>query len=80
MEGVVKEIEVLGVCVLFVYVDVSSRSDVVVMVVEVEVVFGYIDVVVNNVGILIVGMVEVFDEVYWDLVMDVNVKGIFLVV
>lgn len=40
--------------------------------------FGKYDILVNNAGIIISGTVESLTESQWDMVMDVNVKGIFL--
>ena len=40
--------------------------------------FGQIDVVFNNAGIMPTGDLASFDEMTWDEVMDVNVKGIYL--
>jgi meso-butanediol dehydrogenase/(S,S)-butanediol dehydrogenase/diacetyl reductase len=41
--------------------------------------FGGLDVLVNNAGVITVAEIEEMDEAEWDSVMDVNVKGQFLV-
>ena len=40
--------------------------------------FGQIDVLVNNAGVIKIGPVVAFAEEDWDLIMDVNLKGVFL--
>lgn len=50
------------------------------MVVEIYECFGCIDILVNNVGIvLIVVWLEVIEEIWW-YVLDVNLNGVFLCV
>ena len=41
-------------------------------------VFGQLDVLVNNAGVIDSGPVESFSEENWDRIFDVNAKGIFL--
>lgn len=41
--------------------------------------FGGLNVMVNNIGIIRTGSVTAFDESDYDAVMDVNVKGTFLI-
>lgn len=40
--------------------------------------FGQIDILVNNAGVIKIGPVVAFAEEDWDLIMDVNLKGVFL--
>lgn len=61
--------------------DVSIAADAERMVAETVAAFGRLDVLVNNAGILPMawyGSVEEIDEAIWDRVLDVNLKGMFL--
>lgn len=61
--------------------DVSVAADAERMVAETVAAFGRLDVLVNNAGILPMawyGSVEEIDEAIWDRIMDVNLKGMFL--
>jgi NAD(P)-dependent dehydrogenase (short-subunit alcohol dehydrogenase family) len=40
--------------------------------------FGQVDILVNNAGVIKIGPVVAFAEEDWDLIMDVNLKGVFL--
>ena len=60
--------------------DVSDKAAVDAMAGEVLAVFGRIDAIVNNAGILIAGAVDGLPETTWDAVMDVNAKGSFMVI
>ncbi len=40
--------------------------------------YGRLDVLVNNAGVVIAGRAEDLDEATWDLAMDTNAKGVFL--
>ncbi|EYD75529.1 3-oxoacyl-[acyl-carrier protein] reductase [Rubellimicrobium mesophilum DSM 19309] len=60
--------------------DVSDKAQVEAMAARILEVFGRIDAVVNNAGILIAGAVDGLREEHWDRVMDVNAKGSFLVI
>lgn len=60
--------------------DVSDKAAVDAMAEEVLAVFGRIDAIVNNAGILIAGEVDGLPETTWDAVMDVNAKGSFMVI
>ncbi len=70
---------------LYVQTDVTNKASIDAMIAQVIATFGKIDVLVNNAGInlprLLVdeaGKYEL-DEATWDKVMNVNVKGLFLV-
>ena len=70
---------------LYVQTDVTSKASIDAMIAKVIETFGKIDVLVNNAGInmprLLVdeaGKYEL-DEAVWDKVMNVNVKGLFLI-
>ncbi|WP_299391185.1 SDR family NAD(P)-dependent oxidoreductase [Pelagibius sp.] len=58
--------------------DVSRASDVAAMVARCLEVYGRIDVLENNVGILAVGGPVETSEADWDRVIDVNLKSMFL--
>lgn len=60
--------------------DVSDKAAVDAMAGDVLAVFGGIDAIVNNAGILIAGEVDGLPETTWDAVMDVNAKGSFMVI
>lgn len=60
--------------------DVSDKAAVDAMAGDVLAVFGRIDAIVNNAGILIAGEVDGLPETTWDAVMDVNAKGSFMVI
>jgi len=80
LQHVAKEIERSGRRALTVYADVSSKADVETMVHKTVDIFGRIDAVVNNAGILIASDVEHLKEEHWDSVLAINAKGTFLVV
>lgn len=58
--------------------DVRDADQVVDAMAEVHRVFGAIDVLVNNAGVVGDGTVESLDEQVWDRIQEVNVKGTFL--
>ncbi|MBA8845952.1 3-oxoacyl-[acyl-carrier protein] reductase [Ochrobactrum sp. RH1CCR137] len=80
LQEVARAIEATGRRALIVHADVSNKAQVEAMVSNVVDVFGRIDALVNNAGILIAGDVEHLKEEHWDSVLDVNAKGTFLVV
>ena len=59
--------------------DVTNKAQVQALVADTVKRFGRIDVVVNAAGIITAAPTEDLTEEEWDAVMDVNVKGIFLV-
>ncbi len=66
-----------GEC-LFVRLDVTSESDWDQAVAAAVGRFGKLDILVNNAGIARISSVEDTSEDEWDLVMDINAKGVFL--
>lgn len=80
LQEVARAIEATSRRALTVHADVSNKAQVEAMVSNVVDVFGRIDALVNNAGILIAGDVEHLKEEHWDSVLDVNAKGTFLVV
>lgn len=59
-------------------VDVSLAEDVQSWIAEACDRFGSPDLLVNNAGVGLTGEIEAVTEKQWDLVMDVNLKGVFL--
>jgi len=59
--------------------DVTRREEVEAMIRETVRVFGQLDIVVNNAGVYPVTPVLEMSEEEWDRVLDVNLKGVFLV-
>jgi len=64
---------------LFVQGDVSCNEDARRMVDEAMRVFGRLDIVINNAGIVLPGRVDTISEDDWDRTFAVNVKGTYLV-
>ncbi|SEN05894.1 SDR family NAD(P)-dependent oxidoreductase [Paenibacillus sp. OV219] len=62
----------------FVRCDVSKRSDIEALVAETTGHFGTVDVLVNNAGIFPRCDMLQMDEAFWDHVLDVNLKGTFM--
>ncbi|HEY6065992.1 MAG TPA: glucose 1-dehydrogenase, partial [Thermoanaerobaculia bacterium] len=76
----VNEIRSAGGEALFVHADVSKGADARDMVAAAEETYGRLDILFNNAGIFPAkdGSVLETDEETWDLVMRVNLKGVFL--
>jgi len=77
----VEQVRAVGGEAVFVRSDVSKEADVVAAVRAAEAAFGRLDVLYNNAGIFPAedGAVTDIDEAVWDRVMNVNLKGIYLV-
>jgi len=73
-----KELKAKGYEPMLLIGDVSDSQDVRRMVKGAHGALGAIDVLFNNAGILVEGTVEKVSEEQWDRIMDVNVKGVFL--
>jgi meso-butanediol dehydrogenase/(S,S)-butanediol dehydrogenase/diacetyl reductase len=78
-QEVVDAVEAAGRRAHLVECDVTDADQVAAMVDEVVAEFGRLDVLANNAGVITVSPVEEMAEAEWDSVLDVNVKGIFLV-
>jgi meso-butanediol dehydrogenase / (S,S)-butanediol dehydrogenase / diacetyl reductase len=74
----VEEAKALGVKAVPILADVTRMADCESMAAETVKQLGSIDVLVNNAGIIAVGLVADFSEEQWDRVMAVNAKGPFL--
>lgn len=78
-EDLVAMIRKLGQRSIAVQGDVSHKDEVEAMVTRVEQELGAIDILVNNAGILLFEPFLTMSEANWDRVIDVNLKGQFLV-
>ena len=72
------EINETGGEALFVRLDVASESDWRQAISATVARFGKLDILVNNAGVVVWGTLEDTTDQDWNLVMDVNVKGVFL--
>lgn len=75
-----KEIEALGGTVLGVVADAASREDADRLVDAARERFGRIDILVNNAGLTRDGLLVRMKDADWDEVMQVNLRGAFLMV
>lgn len=66
-----------GYSVMLHKADVSNRLEVELMVKETLYKFGSLDILINNAGIAFDGLVTDTDEVEFDRIIDVNLKGVF---
>jgi NAD(P)-dependent dehydrogenase (short-subunit alcohol dehydrogenase family) len=76
---VVGEVQSAGSEAIFIRVDVSNETDVRNMVHSAEATFGRLDVMMNNAGVFPDADASVTNtsEETWDLVMNINLKGVF---
>ena len=79
LAAVVAEIQAAGGQALSANCDVAKSDQVERTIREVVSQFGALHVLVNNAGILHVGSVEETSEAEWDRLVDVDLKGVFLV-
>jgi NAD(P)-dependent dehydrogenase (short-subunit alcohol dehydrogenase family) len=77
-EEIAAELKGKGGKAEFFQVDVASASEVEALVPKVVSAFGGIDMLVNNAGIQRYGTVTTISEEEWDEVLDINLKGAFL--
>lgn len=78
VEDVEEEIKSQGREALAVRADISVASDVNKLISAILSKFGRIDILVNNAGVdLLVPAIEMTEE-QWDMILDVNLKGVFL--
>lgn len=78
LEATARDIEKAGGKALAVEVDVSSADSCRRMIDSAVDVFGGLDVLVNNAGVIKAGGLGDYDERDWDKLFAVNVKGVFL--
>ncbi|MEM7601889.1 MAG: SDR family oxidoreductase [Verrucomicrobiota bacterium] len=74
----VREIEACGGSGLALKCDVSDQESIQKAVAAIRQAFGKIDILVNNAGVANIGTATTTDEVDFDRVMKVNVKGVYL--
>src|SRR3954471_20596214 len=75
--NVAEEVRALGRRAIAVKVDVTSREDLDTMANRSMSEFGRIDILVNNAGVFWSGALPDVTEESWDVLMDVNAKGVF---
>lgn len=78
LDALAGELRGQGVNALPVACDVSDEESIKAAVKEVLDHFGRIDILLNNAGVAVPGGVETLTPEEWDMSMDVNVKGIYL--
>jgi 3-oxoacyl-[acyl-carrier protein] reductase len=78
-EQIVEDIKAAGGHAIALKGDVSTLDDVESFIREVLTSFGSLDIVVNNAGATRDGLLMRMSEADWDLVLDTNLKGTFLV-
>lgn len=77
-EAVAQEVHGLGVRSLAVEADISEGDEVEALIEKAMEAFGKIDILVNNAGITRDNLLMRMSEEEWDLVLRVNLKGVFL--
>lgn len=78
-DEVIKEIKAVGRKALPISADVTNKEQVIKMVNDALDYYGRIDILVNNAGIYPSAPFLEIEEKQWDIVLDVNLKGTFLV-
>jgi len=68
----------IGEGAIAIKVDVSKAGDVEKMIAAVVSRFGRLDILYNNAGVCIPGMVHTMSEEAWDRTININLKGVFL--
>ncbi|RKN77132.1 SDR family NAD(P)-dependent oxidoreductase [Paenibacillus ginsengarvi] len=77
-EETVRQIEANGGTALFIRADVTKPDEVKAMTEQSIARFGRIDVLFNNAGISGVGMLHEIEPDFWDRIMSINIKGVYL--
>ena len=78
VDDTVAEFTGLGLRAMGAVADISNREAVEGMVQKIVSEFGRIDILVNNAGLDRGGPIRKLSEADWDIVIDVNLKGVFL--
>ncbi len=77
-EKTAREIEALGVKTIAVKCNVADANEVTELVKKTQETFDTIDILVNNAGVTRDNLMMRMEEKDWDLVLDINLKGAFL--
>ncbi len=77
-QDVAHQINQSGGNAIYVHLDVTKKNDWDEAVKETSSIYGKLDILVNNAGILIMKGLTETTESEWDLVQDINAKGVFL--
>lgn len=78
LKEVKKDLDTYNVDILDIALDVRNKAEVDSMVDKAVSQFGKVDILVNNAGVTFFGGVEECTEEEWDLTLNTNVKGYFL--
>lgn len=76
--GAKNVVEEIGEGAIAIKVDVSKAADVEKMIAAAVSRFGRLDILYNNAGVCIPGMVHEMSEEAWDRTININLKGVFL--
>jgi len=77
-EKTAKEIEALGVKAIAIKCNVADANEVTELVKKAQETFPTLDILVNNAGVTRDNLMMRMEEKDWDLVLDINLKGAFL--
>src|SRR5665647_2024184 len=72
-----KSLSEIGECFALVC-DVTKSKDVEMMMKSTEEIFGTLDILINNAGVLVPCLIEESDEKMWEFTLNVNLKSTFL--
>lgn len=78
LERAVRQLEQEGIRTLGVHADVTRTADVELLAQKTQAFFGPVEILVNNAGTGYFGPAQEASEANWDLVLDTNLKGVFL--
>jgi NAD(P)-dependent dehydrogenase (short-subunit alcohol dehydrogenase family) len=78
-EQLEKELTAAGADVKSYFLDVTDSKASTRLAAQIEKAFGVVDILINNAGVAQVMPFAMIEEEDWDMLMDVNVKGMFLV-